>query len=106
MLLAFLPILSLGKRAFCIVATVAGLIVLTYLRFPRGWFAPYMCSGCGRARDGDGQALNKNIGYFRFDLCGLGAPQGWVAEAVWFIVDLLRVDLVAGATFSSAGAVA
>jgi peptidoglycan/LPS O-acetylase OafA/YrhL len=43
MLLAFLPILSVSQRAFCLVGTVAALIVLTYVQFSGAWFASYMC---------------------------------------------------------------
>jgi peptidoglycan/LPS O-acetylase OafA/YrhL len=43
MILALLPILSISKRAFCIIGTIVGLIVLTYLQFSGVWFAPYMC---------------------------------------------------------------
>jgi peptidoglycan/LPS O-acetylase OafA/YrhL len=43
MLLALVPILSGRKRIFCMVATVTGLLALTYVQFSGVWFAPYMC---------------------------------------------------------------
>ena len=105
MLLALVPILSVSKRAFCLVGTVAGLIVLTYPQFTGAWFAPYMCIWLmGVLVSAIDKPFVRSSIISGLIFAGwimairLGIRRGFEGNHQFY---LLLIDLVTGATFSN-----